>query len=75
MQRRYINRTKKILKTAELLDWRARKQLTQERAAKIVGVHVRTYKKAEHGHGVALLTRAKISRAVGVSLKKLELSQ
>jgi len=55
-----------------ILDWRLRKELTQDRAAKFLGVSPTTYRRFESGKIVQLLVAARVSNRLKIPLAGLK---
>lgn len=70
--KKYESKTKVKLKTDVLLKWRAKREFTQAQAAEFVGVSAPTYKNAEYGNEIQLLSASRISKRIRVPLEELE---
>lgn len=70
--KKYESKSKVKLKAESLLQWRARREFSQKAAAEKAGVSLPTYRNAEYGKEVQLVSASRIAKALRVPLELLE---
>lgn len=70
--RKSTNRSKVLLKAAPVVDWRAAREWSQQRAADFADVSITVWKSAEYGNYVQLASAERISKAIGIPRRELE---